>query len=79
MELTAHEQMVLLAWVSCSAGLLITLLCLFPGVTEIYGGILARFGRKEDYRAGHRAEEDPQGSAPDGDQGEDTTPLEVAA
>lgn len=78
--MTAREKMELLALVSCSVAVVLIMLCLFPGLTEIWSKARGYFARKpRKHRAGHRVGEDPQGSPDHGDQVEDTQALEVAA
>ena len=79
--MTAREKMEILAWVSCGAGLMIVVLCLFPGITEITAKVrnLTRRSTNRRHRAGHRVVMDPPGRDPDGDQVEDTQAVEVAA
>lgn len=79
--MTAHEKMDFLAWSSCTLAMMIIVLCLFPGITEIGQKIrsITRRSNNRRHRAGHRLKVDPQGSDPDGDQVEDTQRIETAA
>lgn len=66
--------------VSCSLTVLLIMMCLLPGWIEIrekFGKIAKRSKRK--HRAGHRVEEDTQGSPAAGDPGQDQEALETAA
>lgn len=78
--MTAHDKMEFVAWSSCTLGLMIIMLCLFPGITEIWSKLksLTRPSSRR-HRAGHRVEEDQARRDPDGDQVEDPQGPEVAA
>jgi hypothetical protein len=77
---TARDDMELLAAVSCSMAVLLIMLCLFPGVTEIFSKVQGFAKRKGSrHRAGHRVQEDPQRGPDHGDQVEDTQRIETAA
>lgn len=80
--MSAHEKMEFLAWSSCLLALMIIVLCLFPGITEIAAGIRRVFhgpSKSRRHRAGHRVVVDTPRRDPDGDQVEDTQAVEVTA
>ena len=79
--MTAHEKMEYLAWSSCLVALMIIVLCLFPGITEIATAFrrITRRSTNRRHRAGHRVQEDQARRDPDGDQVEDTQRLEASA
>lgn len=78
--MTAREKVEMIGAVSCALTVLLIMMCLLPGWIEIrekFGKIAKRSKRR--HRAGHRVQEDPQGSPAPGDQGEDQKALEAAA
>lgn len=80
---TAHDQMVLLAVVSCTLAVCIVAACLSPGLWETlewWKGVMRRVRRSRSRAARHRLAEASEADSADPDDGvADSQAAEVAA
>jgi hypothetical protein len=81
--MTAHEQMVVLAWTTCSITVIIMAMLLLPGITEIRDrveGVWRRAERRRSKGARHRLATAPPQTDPDpGHRVQDPSSQEATA